>query len=129
MQHATDPIARAVSHFNAEEYREALLAFEERWKDERTDFLRALIQIANALNQLRLGLITGPQRNLASAATLLAAYEPVHAGFDVAALRTYIAEVNDCISAHVADGAERIPWEAVPRQQLTLTTSGQYGCG
>ncbi|MFP4436808.1 MAG: DUF309 domain-containing protein [Chloroflexaceae bacterium] len=125
MQHTTDPIARAVSHFNAEEYREALLAFEERWKDERTEFLRALIQLANALNQLRLGLIMGPQRNLASAATLLATYEPTHAGFDVAALRTYIAEVNACISAYVADGAERIPWEAVPRLQLTLKNGDQ----
>jgi len=125
MQHTTDPIARAVSHFNAEEYREALLAFEEHWKAERTEFLRALIQLANALNQLRLGLITGPQHNLASAATLLAAYKPAHAGFDVAALQTYIAEVRACISAHVADGAERIPWEAVPRRQLTLMNGDQ----
>jgi hypothetical protein len=125
MQHTTNPITRAVSHFNAEEYRDALLAFEERWKAERTDFLRALIQLANVLNQLRLGLITGPQRNPASAATLPAAYVPAHAGFDVAALQTYIAEIRACISAHVADGAERIPWEAVPRRQLTPTTSEQ----
>jgi len=58
----TDPFTRAVAHFNAEEYREALLAFEERWVVERGDFLRGLIQLCNAMNQLRLGLVTSPRR-------------------------------------------------------------------
>jgi hypothetical protein len=30
-----DPFTRAIAHFNAEEYRAALLAFEERWQAAR----------------------------------------------------------------------------------------------
>ena len=33
-----DSLARAITHFNAEEYRTALLAFEELWHAERSDF-------------------------------------------------------------------------------------------
>ena len=38
--------AQAIAHFNAEEYRDALLAFEQCWFAERSDFLRGLIQLA-----------------------------------------------------------------------------------
>ena len=114
----TDPVTRAIDHFNAERYREALLAFEERWVIERDDFLRGLIQLCNALNQLRLGLVTAPRWLLASADRLLAAYTPRHAGLDVTAIRAYIAEVAALIPAGLESGAGSVDWERVPRLRL-----------
>lgn len=115
-----DAFARAIGHFNAEEYREALLAFEECWHAERGDLLRAMIQICNALNQLRLGLVTAPRRSLASAALLLAGSPPRGAGLDVRALHGYVAAVRACIPADLETGAGRVEWDLVPRLQLLL---------
>ena len=116
----TDPFTRAIDHFNAEEYRAALLAFEERWVVERSDFLRALIQLCNALNQLRLGLVTAPRRLLASADQLLAPYAPCHEGLAVDALRAYIAAVRACIPAGLESGLGQVAWEDVPRIRLEI---------
>ena len=112
--------AQAIAHFNAEEYRDALLAFEQCWFAERSDFLRGLIQLANALNQLRLGLITGPRRTLASAEALLAPYAPAHGGLDVVALCEYIAAVRARIPAGVESGQGRADWAAMPRLTLRI---------
>jgi hypothetical protein len=117
----TDSFTRAIAHFNAEEYREALLAFEERWVIERGEFLRALILLCNALNQLRLGLVTSPRVLLARADTLLAAYPPRHAGLDVVALRAYIAALRACIPEGLESGAGKVAWAAVPRLGIELT--------
>ncbi len=114
-------IDRAITHFNAEDYRAALLAFEERWASERSDELRALILLSNALNQIRLGLITGPRRNLASAATLLATLPSSSIGLDIAALRAYIATLHALIPSDIESGAGHIAWENVPRLRLTRT--------
>lgn len=110
-----DPVDRAVAHFNDEAYRNALLAFEERWFGERSDFWKALIQLCNGLLQLQLGLVSGPRRTLASAYDLFAPFAPRYAGFDVAALRDYIAAVRAIIPD---ESDEAIPWESVPRMQL-----------
>jgi hypothetical protein len=114
----TDPFVRAIDHFNAEEYREALLAFEELWAAERTDFLRGLIQLCNALNQLRIGLITSPRYLLSRADALLASYAPRYAGLDVANLRVYIAAVRALIPGDIETGQGKIVWEQVPRLRL-----------
>src|SRR4051794_24383496 len=116
-----DPFVRAITHFNAEEYREALLAFEERWHADRSDFLRALIQLCNALNQLRIGLVTAPRRSLASADRLLAGCPLRCEGLDVDALRTHIASLRACIPDDLGTGAGRVDWAAVPRIQLVVT--------
>jgi len=116
----TDPFARAVAHFNAEEYREALLAFEERWVVERGDFLRGLIQLCNAMNQLRMGLVTSPRRLLASAEALLAPYAPRHEGIDIEAVRAYIATVRALIPDDIETGAGSVVWERVPRPRLVV---------
>ncbi|HEY3228836.1 MAG TPA: DUF309 domain-containing protein [Roseiflexaceae bacterium] len=116
----TDPFTRAVAHFNAEEYREALLAFEERWVVERGDFLRGLIQLCNAMNQLRMGLVTSPRRLLASADALLAPYAPRHEGLDVAALRRAISSVRACIPDRLESGAGSVAWDSVPRPRLVV---------
>jgi hypothetical protein len=115
-----DPLARAVAHFNAQEYREALLAFEQIWHAERSDFLRALIQVSNALNQLRLGLVTAPRRSLASADALLAGCPPRCAGLDVDGLRASIARVRACIPAGLESGAGRVEWAEVPKVWLVI---------
>ena len=114
----TDPFTRAIEHFNAEEYREALLAFEELWAAERTEFLRGLIQLCNALNQLRLGLITSPRYLLSRADALLAAYAPRHAGLDVDGLRAYIAAVRAQIPDDVQTGGGIVTWQRVPRFKI-----------
>lgn len=118
-----EAFARAIAHFNAAEYREALLAFEECWRTERSAFLRALIQLCNALNQLRLGLVTAPRRSLASADALLAACPPRCAGLDVVALRDYIDRVRACIPESMETGAGRVDWAEVPRAVLRVESS------
>lgn len=109
---------RAIAHFNAEAYRDALLAFEQCWFADRSDFSRGLLQLCNALNQLRLGLITGPRRVLASAAERLAPYAPEHAGLDVAAICAYIACVRACIPEGLESGQGQVEWARVPRLYL-----------
>ena len=113
-----DALSRAIAHFNAEEYREALLAFEERWHADRGDFFRALIQLSNALNQLRLGLVTAPRRSLASADALLAGCPPRCDGLDVQALRVYVGSVRACIPDDLETGVARVDWNTVPRCKL-----------
>jgi hypothetical protein len=115
-----DAFTRAIGHFNAEQYREALLAFEQRWHADRSDFLRALIQLCNALNQLRIGLVTAPRRSLISAEALLAGCPPRCNGLDVGALRSYIATLLACIPEGLETGAGRIDWRGVPRMRLVI---------
>ena len=116
---------RAIDHFNAEEYREALLAFEERWHTERSDFLRALIQLSNAMNQLRLGLVSGPQRNLTSAHALLAAYLPRYEGMDIVAIQEYIAQLLAMLPENAAQGD--VVWSTVPRLCLSVGSQASWG--
>jgi len=111
---------RAIAHFNAEEYREALLAFEELWAAERSDFLRALIQLCNALNQLRLGLITAPRDQLARADALLVPFAPRYGRLDVGSIRAYIAAVQAFIPEDVETGEGRVEWEVIPRLRLSV---------
>lgn len=110
----TDTLARAIAHFNEQRYREALLAFEERWHAERSEPLRALILLSNALNQLRMGLVTAPRRALATAERLLAA-DAAYEGVDTAELRAYIARVRACIPEDLETGNGQVRWETVPR--------------
>lgn len=112
----TSPNPKALAHFNAEEYREALLLFEQQWHAERSGVLRAMIQLCNALNQLRLGLVSGPRHNLASAAQLLAPLPDRYAGIPIAAIREYIAKLR----ALLPDGVEQVAWGTVPRLQIDV---------
>jgi hypothetical protein len=117
----TDRFARAISDFNAEDYRAALLGFEERWHTERSAFLRAMIQLCNALNQLRIGLVTAPRRSLASADALLAGCPTPSEGLNVDMLRAYIANVRACIPDDIETGTGCVEWANVPRIQLTVS--------
>ena len=113
-----DAFEQGIAHFNAEAYRDALLAFEECWFADRSEFLRGLIQLSNALNQLRMGLVTAPRRTFRSAEQLLAPYAPAHAGLDIVALCAGIAQVRACIPDDIETGQGSVPWESVPRLRL-----------
>jgi hypothetical protein len=124
---STDPardFALAVEHFNAERFRDALLAFEQCYFADRSDFLRGLIKLCNALNQLRLGLVSAPRRTLAGAAELLGAYAPEHGGLDLAELCAYIADVQARIPPGLETGQGSVDWERVPRLRLRHTKFG-----
>jgi hypothetical protein len=111
-------IARGVARLNAEEYREALLAFEEAWHADRADGLRALIQLSNALNQLRLGLVTGPRRNLDSAAALLASCPPHWDGLETAELLAAVRAARAAIPDGAETGGAAVAWATVPRPRI-----------
>lgn len=112
----------ALTHFNAEDYRAALLCFEQHWHTERSDLLRALIQLCNALNQLRLGLVSGPRHNLASAAGLLA---PLHRQGRRARHRRH-PRVHCRVAGAVAHGVEQVTWADVPCLRLLDVISGTH---
>jgi hypothetical protein len=107
-------ITQAIQHFNGGEFRLALLAFEQVWLMQRSDGLRAIIQLCNALHQLQRGLVTAPRHNLASAARLLDTNQPDCAGMDARVLLEYVRSVQACIPASLETGAGSVAWETVP---------------
>jgi hypothetical protein len=111
-------IAQAIQHFNAGEFRLALLAFEQVWVVQRSDGLRAIVQLCNALHQLQRGLVTAPRHNLASAARLLDTNQPDCAGIDALVLLEYVRSVQACIPAGLETGAGSVAWETVPKISL-----------
>jgi hypothetical protein len=80
-----------VEHFNRAEYRACVEPLEELWFARRDDFHKALIRLVVGLNQIGLGLDSGPRFLLATARDLLQPYQPRHNGLDLAALDTWIA--------------------------------------
>jgi predicted metal-dependent hydrolase len=86
------PYLAFVAHFNRAEYRACVEPLEEIWFAERDDFHKALIRLVVGLNQIRLGLDSGPRFLLASARELLRPLHPSHQGLDLLALDAWIAE-------------------------------------
>lgn len=80
-----------VDHFNRGEYRACVEPLEALWFAQRDDFHKALIRVVVGLNQINLGLDSGPRFLLGSARTLLQPYHPVHNGLDLLALDGWIA--------------------------------------
>lgn len=111
-------IAQAIDRFNAGEFRLALLAFEQAWHTERSDALRALILLCNALHQLQLGLVTAPRRNLSSAARLLDGSGAGYAGIELPMVREYIVSVQSCIPDGLETDAGSVEWAAIPSIRL-----------
>ena len=81
-----------VEHFNRGEYRACVEPLEALWFAERDDFHKALIRLVVGLNQITLGLDSGPRFLLSTARTLLQPYHPAHNGLDLAALDKWIAQ-------------------------------------
>ena len=56
-----EPYLRFVQHFNSRQYHACIAPLEEIWFEERDDFHKALIRICVGLNQIGLGLDSGPR--------------------------------------------------------------------
>ncbi|MFZ9858676.1 MAG: hypothetical protein ACO3F2_10165 [Roseiflexaceae bacterium] len=111
-----DELQRAAILFNAGEWRESLLVFEHVWLRVRTNELKAYVQIANAVLQLHMGLISSPRRLLARAAQLLME-SPATIGMDVVTLLRSIRQLQAIIPAEVESG-EGVLLAPVPPIQL-----------
>ncbi len=101
-----------VEHFNRGEYRACVEPLEELWFAQRDDFHKALIRLVVGLNQLKLGLESGPRFLFATARELLKPYGAYHQGLDLHALTAFIAEQEARIGSHTGS--------AVPRYVLKL---------
>lgn len=80
-----------VEHFNRGEYRACVEPLEELWFVQRDDFHKALIRLVVGLNQVALGLDSGPRFLFATARELLQPYHPQHNGLDLVTLDAFIA--------------------------------------
>ena len=81
-----------VAHFNRGEYRACVEPLEELWFVQRDDFHKGLIRLVVGLNQIKLGLDSGPRFLLATARELLQPYHPRRQGLDLHALDAWIAD-------------------------------------
>lgn len=96
-------LQRAATLFNEGQWRESLLVFEQVWLQVRSDELKAYVQIANAVLQLHLGLISAP-RHLLRRATQLLTQNPATIGVDVVALLHAIRQLQLIIPAELESG-------------------------
>lgn len=85
------PYLEFVDHFNRQAYRACVEPLEVLWFAQRDDFHKALIRLVVGLNQINLGLDSGPRFLLGTARTLLEPYHPAHNGLDLVALDGWIA--------------------------------------
>ena len=90
-----------VDHFNRGEYRACVEPLEEIWFVQRDDFHKALIRLVVGLNQIKLGLESGPRFLLTTASELLVPYAPYHCGLDIVALRDFMARQEGLIGTNV----------------------------
>lgn len=86
-----EPYLLFVEHFNRGEYRACVEPLEEIWFARRDDFHKGLIRLVVGLNQIKLGLDSGPRFLLATARELMQPYHPRYAGLDLIALDDWIA--------------------------------------
>lgn len=86
-----EPYLVFVEHFNRGEYRACVEPLEEIWFARRDDFHKGLIRLVVGLNQIKLGLDSGPRFLLATARELMQPYHPRYGGLDLIALDAWIA--------------------------------------
>lgn len=86
-----EPYRAFVAHFNLGEYRACVEPLEELWFAQRDDFHKGLIRVVVGLNQIGLGLESGPRFLLTTARELLQPYQPRQQGLDLLALDQFIA--------------------------------------
>ena len=87
-----EPYLQFVEHFNARDYHGCIAPLEELWFAERDDFHKALIRMCVGLNQIDLGLESGPRFLFSTARDLLAPYGKCHNGLDLVALRGFLEQ-------------------------------------
>ncbi len=88
------PYLEFVSNFNARRYHSCIAPLEAIWFADRDDFHKALIRMCVGLNQLELGLDSGPRFLLRTARELLEPYGQRHNGLDLAALQAFLMEAE-----------------------------------
>ncbi len=86
------PYLEFVDHFCRGEYRACVEPLEELWFAERDDFHKGLLRLVVGLNQIGLGLDSGPRFLLSTARSLLRPYHPKHKGIDLVSLDAFIAQ-------------------------------------
>ena len=84
------PFLAFVAHFNDGAYRACVEPLEELWFAQRDDFHKALIRLVVGLNQVELGLESGPRFLLTTARTLLEPFHPHQLGLDLEGLDAFI---------------------------------------
>ncbi len=89
-----EPYIRFVQHFNAREYHACIAPLEEIWFAERDVFHKALIRICVGLNQIGLGLDSGPRFLLSTARELLTPYGARHNGLDLRSLHDFVRQAE-----------------------------------
>ena len=88
------PFLEFVSHFNAGRYHACIQPLETLWFAERDDFHKALIRACVGLNQIGMGLDSGPRFLLQTARELLESYGARHGGLDLVALRRFLLDAE-----------------------------------
>lgn len=91
------PFQRFVEFFNARHYRECVEPLEEIWFAQRDDFHKGLIRMVVGLNQIGLGLDSGPRFLLSTARELLEPYGAQHQGLDLLSLREFLLAAEDLL--------------------------------
>jgi predicted metal-dependent hydrolase len=96
------PYLQFIEHFNRGEYRECVEPLEELWFVERDDFHKGLIRLVVGLNQIKLGLESGPRFLLSTARELLKPYHPQHNGLDLVELDAWTERQQATIESNVS---------------------------
>ena len=89
-----EPYLEFVSSFNARQYHACIAPLEVLWFAQRDDYHKALIRMCVGLNQIELGLDSGPRFLLRTAYALLEPYAEHHNGLDIAALRAFLRRAD-----------------------------------
>ena len=94
---------------NKGEFRNALLALEKVWFDDRSEFYAGLLQLMVSLNQMKIGMT--PDRTLRRAYERIAPFAPHHEGLDVVSVLSFIQQ---CQQLMPLEGEETLRGEAPP---------------
>lgn len=93
------PFLTFVEFFNAQRYRDCVEPLEVLWFAQRDDFHKGLIRMCVGLNQIGLGLDSGPRFLLRTARELLEPYGERHQGLDLRLLCDFLLDAEallDC---------------------------------
>jgi len=112
------PYLKFVAHFNAREYRACVDPLEVIWFEQRDDFHKALIRVCVGLNQIGLGLDSGPRFLLRTARELLLPYGAWHQGLDLAEFATFLDQAEATLDAN--------PPRVVPPYTIVLGVEPAY---
>lgn len=117
-----------VDYFNRGDYRACVEPLEELWFVQRDDFHKGLIRLVVGLNQMKLGLESGPRFLLKTARELLAPYGPHHGGIDLAALDAFAARQEALVGTAAAAELERFAIRLDPPAEQAATPKETREC-